>query len=152
GTLLLPNPDKNRLQAGDKWSDTRTFHFGSMEPGSYEKFHTQSSYERIYTLKKIKNIDNRQVAIIRMKTIPAPETAEQSFGEQAGFDFSEMFDSTSKYTGRLRVDLSAGKVEKYHEELESEWTTVVPPGIRKTEEPVVLILGAVRIYDFKKID
>jgi hypothetical protein len=152
GTLLLPNPDKNQIQTGDDWTNTKTFHFGSAEPGSYEKFRTQSSYEKIYTLKEIKNIDNRQVAIIEMNAIPAPETAEQSFEEQAGFDFSEMFDSTSKYTGRLRFDLSAGKIEKYHEKLESEWTTVVPPGIRKAEEPVVLMLGAVRLYNLEKID
>lgn len=154
GTLLLPKPEKNksRLRTGGKWSNTKTFYFGSMEPSSYEKFHTQSPYERIYTLKKIKNIDNRQVAVIKMSAAPAPETVEQSFEEQAGFDFSEMFDSTSKYAGQLRFDLMTGKVEKYHEKLESEWTTVIPPDMRQTKEPVGLILGAVRIYDFEKID
>ncbi|UCF00044.1 MAG: hypothetical protein JSV82_02980 [Planctomycetota bacterium] len=141
GTLVLPDTNKSQLQTGDNWSNIKTFSFGSM---------VSKSYERIYTLKEIKNIDNRQVAIVEMNTIPAPETPEQSFEEQT--DFSEMFDSTSKYTGRLRFDLSSGKIEKYLEKVVSEWTTVLPPGMRKSEEPVVLIMGAVRAYELEKID
>ena len=153
GTLVLPKPDKNPLQTGDNWSNIKTFYFGSMEPNSYGKFYAQSSYEKIYTLKEIKNIDNRQVAIIEMNTVPAPETAEQSLEEQTtGVDLSETFDSTGTYTGRLKFNLTTGKVEKYLEKLESEWTTVLPSSKKKIKEPVVLILGAVRIYNLEKID
>jgi len=153
GTLVLPNPDKNPLQTGDDWSNIKTFYFGSMEPNSYGKSYTQKSYEKVYTLKKIKNIDDRQVAVVEMNTIPAPETAEQSLGEQTtAFDLSEMFNSTGTYTGRLKFNLTAGKIEKYREKLVSEWTTVLPPDKKRVKEPIVLILGAVRLYKLEKID
>jgi len=141
GTLVLPQPDKNHLRAGDSWSNTKTFSFGQM--GS-------NSYERIYTLKEIKDVNNRELVIAEMNTIPAPETPQESHGEES--DFLDTFDKTGTYTGQLKFDLTTGKVEKYSEKLDSKWSVILPPDKKMTEEPVVLIMGAVRLYDLEKID
>ena len=139
GTLLLPDADKNQLHIGDNWSITRTFSFGMM--GS-------ESYEKIYTLNNIKDQDNRQVAIIEMNAIPASETPK----EQAA-KFSKKSDKTKTYTGELEVDLTAGKVKKYHEKLQQEWTTYFPSTEQQTsQEPVILTMSAARFYSIEKID
>lgn len=141
GTLVLPEPDKNKLQSGDNWSNTKTFSFGPM--GS-------SSYERTYTLKEIKDVNNRELVIVEMNTIPAPEMPQESHGEES--DFLDTFDKTGTYTGQLKFDLTSGKVEKYSEKLDSKWSAILPPDRKMTEEPAILVMGAVRLYDLEKID
>jgi len=143
GTLVLPQPDKNRLRAGDNWSSTKTFSFGPM--GS-------SSYEKIYTLKEIKDVNNPNSVVAVMSTIPAPEMPKDPNTKQTEFDLLDTFDNTGTYTGWLKFDSAAGKVEKYSEKLESTWSVVIPPDKEMAEEPVVLIMGAVRLYDLEKID
>jgi hypothetical protein len=139
GTLLLPDTDKNQLHIGDNWSITRTFSFGMM--GS-------ESYEKIYTLNNIKDQDNRQVAVIEMNAIPASETPK----EQA-VKFLKRSDNTKTYTGELELDLTAGKVKKYLEKLQQEWTTDFPSAEQKTaQEPVILTMSATRLYSLEKID
>jgi hypothetical protein len=139
GGLLLPDTDKNRLHIGDHWSVTRTFAFGMM--GS-------ESYEKIYTLNSIEDQDNRQVAIIKMNAIPASETSK----EQAA-KFSKKSDQTKTYTGELELDLTAGKIKKYNEKLQQEWTTAFPSDEQKTsQEPVILTMSAARSYSIEKID
>ncbi len=140
GTLVLPDTDKNRLYAGDSWSSTETFSFGMMGAESYEK---------IYTLNKIKDRDNQQVAIIEMNAIPASETAKG----QTAFDFSESFDNTKTYTGELELDLTAGKVKEYLENLHSEWIVALPSAEQgANKEPVVLTMIDTRLYHLEKID
>ncbi len=140
GTLVLPDTDKNQLQTGDSWSSIKTFSFDLM--GS-------ESYEKIYTLNKIKDRDNRQVAIIEMNAIPASETAK----EQAAAAFAEGFDNTETYTGELELDLTTGKVEKYLEKLQSEWIIVFPSAEQEVDkEPAALTMSAIRLYRLEKID
>jgi hypothetical protein len=139
GTLLLPDTDKNQLHIGDNWSNTKTFSFGMM--GS-------ESYEKIYTLNKIKDQDNQQVAIIEMNAIPASETTK----EQAA-KFLKSFDNSKTYTGELELDLTTGKVKKYLEKLQPEWITAFPSAEQKTnQEPAVLTMSATRLYSLEKID
>ncbi len=141
GTLLLPDADKNQLHIGDNWSNTKIFSFGMM--GS-------ESYEKIYTLNKIKDQDNRRIAIIEMKAIPASETAK----EQASAGFFENSDNIKIFTGELKLDLTAGKVKKYIEKLRSEWITAFPSAEQETgqEEPAVLTMSETRLYSLEKID
>ncbi len=139
GTLLLPDADKNQLHIGDNWSNTKTFSFGMM--GS-------ESYEKIYTLNNIKDQDNRQVAIIEMNAIPASETPKEQAAE-----FLKRSDNTKTYTGELELDLTAGKVKKYLEKLQQEWTIDFPSAERETaQEPVILTMSATRLYSIEKID
>ncbi|MFA5250968.1 MAG: hypothetical protein WC454_00060 [Phycisphaerae bacterium] len=140
GTLVLPNADKNQLHIGDNWSITKAFSFGMM--GS-------ESYEKIYSLKQIKSQNKRQVAFIKMNAIPASETSK----EQAA-KFLKRSDNTKTYAGELELDLTAGKVKKYHEKLQQEWTTDFPSGqaTETAQEPVILTMSATRFYSLEKID
>ena len=136
--------DKSQLHAGDTWSSIKDFSFGLMGARSYEK---------IYTLKEVKDIDGRQVAIVEMNAIPTSETAEQLHKEQQTSDFSNMFDSTQGYTGQLKLDLTNSKVEKYLEKLQLEWIIVDPSAEQKGDtEPDTLKMAATRLYSLEKID
>ena len=139
----LPITDKNQLRTGDNWSSIKTFLFDMM--GS-------KSYEKIYTLKEIKDTDGRRVAIAEMKAVPSSEMAEQLHKEQATSFFAKMFDNTETYTGQLKLDLTAGKVEKCFEEFKSEWLAVDPSAGQRDEKPDALRLTALRLYCIERID
>jgi len=144
GTLALPDTDKNQLRTGGNWSSIKTFSFGMM--GS-------KSYEKIYTLKQIKDTDSHRIAIVEMNAIPTPEMAER-LDKEGISGLSKMFDdNTETYTGELRLDLTAGKVEKYLEKLQSEWIAVDPSaGQEDNKAPAALKMTAIRLYRLEKID
>jgi len=143
GTSKLPHADKKQMRPDDNWSILKTFFFGMMGPKSYEK---------IYTLKEIKDADGRQIAVVEMNAIPSSEMAEQLHKEQAMGDISKMFDNKETYTGELKLDLTAGKVEKHLEKLLSEWVMVDPSAPRDNKEPATLKMIATRFYSLEKID
>lgn len=144
GILALPDTDKNQLRPGDNWSSIKAFTFGLMGPKSYEK---------IYTLKEIKDANSQQIAIVEMNAIPTSEMAEQLHKKQTTNNLSKMFDNTETYTGRLEFDLTAGKIEKCLEKLESEWVVVDPSAEQEADtEPAVLRMSAIRLYSLERID
>jgi hypothetical protein len=111
------------------------------------------SYERIYELKEIKDADERRTAIIEMSVVPSSEKAMELHKEQVISFFSQMFDNPIEiYTGQLKLDLTAGKVEQYLEEFRSEWVAVDTMPGKESEEPDTLRMGAVRLYRFERID
>ncbi len=138
----LPVADKNRLCAGDTWSSIKTFSFDMMGP---------KSYERIYALKEIKEVNNHQIAAAEMKALPSSEMAEELHKERATGAFSKMFDNTETYDGKLALDLTAGKVQEYFEKLRTEWV-MVDPKPEPNKEPAALRMAATRSYSIKKID
>ena len=141
GTLTLPDADKNQLSTGDNWSSIKTLNFGMM--GS-------KSYEKIYTLKEIKDTDSRRIIIVEMNAVP---TLEEQLDEEGIGGFSKMFDNIETYTGRLNLDLTAGKIEKYLEKLQSKWIAVDPlAGQEDDKEPAALKMTATRLYHIEKID
>jgi len=140
----LPATDKEKLRIGDNWSSVKIFPFPII--GS-------RAYERIYTLKQIKAIKGRKYAIIEMNAIPSAEMAKQLHTEQETSSFSKLFDNTETYTGELKLDLTAGKVEKYFEELQSEWVILDPSAVLKDDEEANSVkMGAIRSYCIEKID
>ena len=141
--MALPAADKKQLRTGDNWSRITNFTFGMM--GS-------KSYEKIYTLKEIKDTDNRKIAVLEMGAIPTAETIELLDKNQAASNFLEMFDNIETYTGQLKLDLTAGKIEKYTEELETEWIIVDPEAKQKDKEPAALRMTAIRLYSLEKLD
>jgi hypothetical protein len=144
GLTALPVTDKNQLRTGNNWTSVKTFSFGRMGAKSYEK---------IYTLKEIKDQDNRQIAIVEMNAIPTSEMAEQLYKQRETADFSEGFDNIGTYTGQLKLDLTTGKVEKYIENLQSEWIVAFPSVEQQDdEEPVVLTMSDTRLYSLEIID
>lgn len=141
----LPVTDKNRVRPGDSWSSVKGFSFGLL--GS-------ESYERVYTFKEIKSTDGRRLAFIDMNAIPSSEMAEQLYKEQTS-SFSEMFGGaeTYTYTGRLKLDLTAGKIEECFEKLQTKWV-IVDPSIEQGDdkEPAALRMGVTRLYSLERID
>jgi hypothetical protein len=137
----LPSIEKSRLSPGDNWSGTTTFSFDMM--GS-------KSYEKIYTLKEIKEADNRQCAIVEMNAVPSSQMAQELHQEQATNPLEKMFDTNERYSGQLKFDLTAGKVEKCLEELRIEWV-IVDPEAKEDKEPAALRMTATRLYSIEKI-
>jgi len=138
----LPPAEKNRLSQGDNWSSIVTFSFDMM--GS-------KSYQKTYTLKEIKQADNRQFAIVDMNAVPSSEVAQEPRQEQTTNPLEKMFDTTETYTGQLRLDLTAGKIEKCLEKLHVEWV-IVDPQAKGDKEPAALRMTATRFYSIEKID
>jgi len=64
-----------------------------------------------------------------------------------------MFDNTDTYTGQLKLDLTDGKLENYHEELQSKWFAVDVSAEQKGEqEPAALTMTATRLYNLERIN
>jgi hypothetical protein len=140
----LPAAGENQLQTGGSWSNIKTFSFGPL--GS-------KSYERIYELKEIKDADERRTAVVEMSVVPSSEKAKELHKEQVISFFSQMFDNPLEtYTGQLKLDLTAGKIEQYLEEFRSEWVAVDTMPGKESEEPDTLRMGAIRLYRIERID
>ena len=138
----LPAAGENRLRAGENWSNLKSVSFDMMGA---------KSYERIYTLKEIKDIGNRRVAIAAMEAVPSVADARQSHQEQATDIFSKMFDNTGSYTGELKLSLTEGKVVESREELLVEWF-IVDPNPKKDQPPAALKMAATRLFSIAKVD
>jgi hypothetical protein len=141
--LLLPEPGKEYLKPGGKWSRVKTFSFGMMGIKSYEK---------VYTLKEVQNMAGHQIAVIDMNAIPTSEVEQKYRDKQTGADFPRMFDTIETYTGAGEVDLTAGCIDAYNENLQTSWVTVFPSDAKSDpNEPVVLRMTATRDYSLEKI-
>ena len=144
-TLLLPPQGHEQLKPGDKWSKIKTFTFGLMGLKSYEK---------IYTLKETQNAGGHQKAVIAMNAIPSSEVEGKFRDQQAGANFPKMFDTNDIFSGRGEVDLTAGCVDNYSENLHANWIAALPPNPGQSadaNEPVVLRMTATRDYKIEKI-
>jgi hypothetical protein len=140
----LPPAGRNNLRPGDNWSSTKTFSYGMMG---------MEAYERIYTLKEISDKGGHWIAAIEMNAIPSSEMAERLHKEKPTSAFSEMFDSTQTYNGRLKLNLTAGKVEECFEKLSTQWI-VVDPSFKQGggKKPDMLKMGVIRLYSLERID
>jgi hypothetical protein len=138
----IPDRKTKILRKDNKWSKINTFSFRQMGAKSYEK---------IYSLKKIKNINNKQLAIIQMNAIPSSATAEELHKKQAISPITNIFDNIETYTGELQFDLTAGIVEKYNEKLRTEWV-MVDSNPKNVEEPGIIRMTAIRSYSLEKVE
>ena len=144
GTLVLPEAGKGRLQPGQSWSNVKAFDYRMLGSGSYEK---------IYTVKEIKKQGDQRIAVVQMNAVPSSADANDLRKERATRAFSDMFDTTQTYTGRLELDLNSGKVQKYSEKLQSQWLMVDPEAEQKgDEEPSAVKMGVVRSYSLERAD
>ena len=58
---VLVTTHEKQMRPGDSWSSVKTLSFGMM--GS-------KSYERIYTLEEVKNMNGQKIAVVNMKAVP----------------------------------------------------------------------------------
>jgi hypothetical protein len=142
GTMQLPKSGQEMLRPGDKWSRIKTFAFGKMGLKSYEK---------ICTLKEVRDADGRKIAVIGMNAIPASEVEPKYRSQQAEIDVPKTFDTNDSYTGGGEFDLKTGRIENYHEDLEANWVVALPAKQGDTSEPVVLKMSASRVYSIERI-
>jgi hypothetical protein len=142
GAMQLPEPGQEMLKPGEKWSRIKTFAFGKMGLKSYEK---------IYTLKEVRDADGRSIVVIDMNTIPSSEVEPKYRSQQAEVDVPKTFDTNDSYTGGGEFDLKAGRIENYHEDLEASWTVALPAKQGDTGEPVVLKMSASRVYSIERV-
>lgn len=136
----LPPAEKSRLGPGDNWRAVTSFAFDMM--GS-------KSYEKVYTLKEIQQADERRFAIVDMNGVPSSQTPQQLQQEQTTNPLEKMFDTNETYSGQLKLDLTAGKVQKCFEELRIEWL-IVDPQAKGDKEPAALRMSATRLYSIEK--
>jgi hypothetical protein len=141
GAMQLPEPGHEMLKPGQKWSRIKTFAFGKMGLKSYEK---------MYTLKELREADGRNIAVIDMNTIPSSEVEPKYRSQQAGVE-QKTFDSKDSYTGGGEIDVKTGRIESYHEDLETTWTVALPGKQGDSGEPVVLNMSASRIYSIERV-
>ena len=144
-TLLLPQAGQEQLRPGDTWKKVKSFSFGMMGVKSYEK---------IYTLREIKETEGHKIAVIDMRAIPSAEVESRFRDKQAGANFPKMFDTNDIFTGTGVVDLTAGRIDSYSENLQANWVAAIPPTLRGMEDvngPVVLRMSAVRSYNLERV-
>jgi len=141
GTLVLPETGKGRLRPGQSWSNVKAFDYRMLGTGSYEK---------IYTVKEIKKQGDQRIAVVQMNAAPGLGGVEKMREGGAIQTFSGMvdIDTQQTYTGWLELNLNSGKVQKYSEEMQSQWV------IKKkdSEEPDAVKMGVVRSYSLERAD
>ena len=142
GLMQLPEPGQEMFKPGQKWNRIKTFAFGKMGLKSYEK---------IYTLKEVRDADGRKIAVIDMNTIPSSEVEPKYRSQQAEINVPKTFDTNDSYAGGGEFDLKAGRIENYHEDLEANWMVALPAKQGDTGEPVVLKMSAARIYSIERV-
>jgi len=142
GTMQLPQPGQEMLKPGEKWGRIKTFAFGKMGIKSYEK---------VCTLKEIRDAEGRKIAVIDMNAIPSSEVEPKYRSQQAEVDVPKMFDTNDSYTGGGEFDLKAGRIENYHEDFEASWIVALPAKPGETGEPVVLKMSAARVYSIERV-
>ena len=142
-SIPLPPVRSNKPIPGKKWSNIKTFSFRMMGA---------KSFERIYEIIKISEVDGRQIAIAQMNAVPSTAKAKELYQQQSTGLFSSMFDNTETYTGMLSFDAATGQIEKYNEEFRSFWTAVDPLATKQEKEPDRFQMSATRIYRIERID
>lgn len=135
--------NKKQLTKGKKWNNIKTFSFGQMGA---------KSFERIYEIIQITEIDGRRIAIAQMNAVPSTAKAKELYKEQSTGLLSSMFDNTETYTGVLSFDSTSGQIERYNEEFRSVWTAVDPLATKQEKEPDRFQMSATRIYRIERID
>jgi hypothetical protein len=132
---------QKKLSVGDTWRNIKSFSFGMM--GS-------RTHERIYSLKDVIQSDNRQIAVVDMNAIPSSEMARQLHKDEGSGFFSRMFDNTETYSGQLKLDLTAGKIEEYTEQLKTEWVAA-EPNPDANQAPAALRMTATQLFHTERI-
>ena len=140
----LPAAGKNELRKGGSWRSLKKVSFDLMGTKSYEK---------VYTLKEITEVGSRRYAVAEMEAVASAEDAKQLHRQQAATagPLSAMSDSTEEYTGRLKLDLTEGKLQECSEMLLVEWL-IVNPNPKADEPPAALRMAARRLYSIERVD
>jgi hypothetical protein len=108
------------------------------------------TYERVYTISGITEVDSKKIAEVDLRAIPSAQGAEALHKQADSIDLSQMSDNTEDYEGYMRFNLSDGKVQEYIERLLSKWTMVDTS--KQDAEPAALTMIAIRASRVDKLD
>ncbi len=125
--------EEGPVRPGQSWSDIKTFSFGDMGP---------RSYERVYTLKQVRQEGGR-VAVVEMEAIP-PATREDLAGQPNVGPM--MLDTFGEYDGRLELDLDSGRIREYVEQMRTEWAIADPGTIQDSTGLAAFKMAATRLH------
>jgi hypothetical protein len=111
--LSLPDADNQLLSKGDNWTRVEEAQQRLMVPKSFEK---------TYTLKKVKEQDGRRLAFVDMNATESPTSSKGVAKIAGGMGlFANLFDTEETYTGQMILDLDPGKVTKYNEKFVTKY-------------------------------
>ncbi|MEN8126747.1 MAG: DUF6263 family protein [Planctomycetota bacterium] len=115
GIAALPKDEARKLSVKSSWSEVVPSPKGLLAPKSYEK---------TYTLTKIKN----NIATVQMAAGESAEPVKGDSQTSAGMGmFAKMFDNKDDYTGSMQIDLGTGQVLKSEETLISSYVAQEMP-------------------------
>ncbi len=129
-SVPLPDANDNDLKAGKTWNSVVSYNFDRM--GS-------SSFEKNYKLEKVEKTGGNLTAVISMSAIPSAASSTPSIA-----------DVRPTYTGSMELDLTAGALIKYKEDMVNEWVMVFPNS-DPAGPPSVMNMTASRLFDIEKI-
>jgi len=136
-TEPLTDANDGRFKVGDKWNGRKKVSFAQM--GS-------EVYDKIYTLKDIKQEGGREIAVVEIKAIPAVKSGQDSSA------VVNMFDNVREFEGEMRLDLTGGVIEKSYEKLDSQWVVVDPKTAEEDKELSTIKMGYMQLQSLEKID
>ncbi len=110
----LPTSEQKSMKPGSTWTVEKSSPPGVLAP---------KTYELVYTLEKVENVDGSDVALITMTAVPGEETPSSK--GQMGL-FAKMFDTDEDYTGHMKLCLESGKVIEYDEKLKATYIAMEP--------------------------
>jgi hypothetical protein len=137
-TIALPG----KVEAvGKSWSIVKGGPAGMLMPKSFEK---------VYTLKEIKDEQGQRIAVITMEAKPSSvKAADMPKGEAQGMSFfSKMFDIKDTYNGEMLMNLSTGKINTYSEKLRSDCIAADPDN---NTNPDKITMGFTSVYSIEKV-
>ena len=114
---------------GKTWSKEASFDFERM--GS-------SSFEKIYELEDIKKVNGNLIADITMNAIPSSKS-----------DTTTIADVKPTYTGSIELNLTKGILNKYQENLVSEWV-ILYPNSDPNGPPNIITFVATKTLDIER--
>ena len=138
--MALPS---EAVSPGQRWSDIRSLSFGTMGT---------KAFERIYTRESPTAVDADRIAVVSMNAIPSSALAQEEHEQQQANPFAQMFDTTEEYDGELRLDLSAGEIDVYLEQLRVQWVAADPAAVETgVSNPAVLRIEAAQLYRLERV-
>lgn len=144
--VALPTAKESAVKQGKSWSSVKAAPAGMLMPKSYEK---------VFTLKEVKDEHGQKIAVVAMKAQPTSAKAAdmpENAASGMGF-FGKMFDTKEEtYTGEMLMNLNTGKVSSYSEKLKSEMVAVESAKEQIGDKgPDVLTMGFTYIYSVEKM-
>jgi len=132
-------------QKGYSWSDLRTVSFANLGT---------RTFERVYRLKDIEQVDGHTIAVVEMTGALASNTVQQAYKQDPKIKaLMDRMDFQFTYEGQLRLDLTSGCLDLASEQLEVNWLAV-DPRVQLTDkaaEPNTISMRSVHGLQIKRV-